>query len=729
MAFKAPSKNELKSFNEEYDSEEKKSPELNQAMDALYNTESNDTQVRPDGSPVMSPAGAIGAAQIMPKTGPEAAKLAGLDWNEEKYKYDKDYNKALGKAYFENQLKKFGDYDKAFAAYNAGPNALQRAMAKASITGGDWKRHLPKETQDYIKKNLSKMNTSRSPAKEKKAKFDAPTEEELSSFNEESSLGQDLGDLAKSVGQGVTLGGGDEILGAAQALGDNITGDKSFKDLLESYRKHQKENEAEYEKVKERSPILSTVGEIGGGLLPGLATGGATAGMSLGGRLATMGSAGALVGGLSSKGNIEENPSELLTDTGIGTAMGLIPEAAISGAKKLAPKVTGPAVKKFKDIFEDYTAPRQHIKAFEEGLEGKGFFGDKNRIRLAEEAEAGAKEITGKFDKMREVASDAYGDVMKNAPEVSDYTASQLKNFDEAGSILDNMKSRTGVKLDEISGTLDQIRAGESVGAQELKNLQMFLRDNASKINQGETIDQILAAKSSADELLKTKVPGYSNVNEMFRKVEEPMEAFLTNTPSGEMSFGSKPSIKTQGTKEYQTAKKAIESSQRPFMAGQESFEKLHQLKKGLENLQKSNPEALAKMGIGNVDEFMKNIRDKSDVQSIMKTISGSGSLSQTGDLFGQGLRLSYGAANVAGQTARKASQIGKGLYNMPDNALINLSSKLRNVPGMGHLGTALEEAIQKSDSHGRNAVLFSIIQNPEARKEVENMVGVEDEQ
>lgn len=95
----------------------------------------------------VSSKGAVGIAQIMPSTGPEAAALAGLPWDPEKFKSDPAYNSALGKAYFKSMLQRFGSYDKAFAAYNAGPS---KTAALIQQYGNNWLQHAPAETQAYV---------------------------------------------------------------------------------------------------------------------------------------------------------------------------------------------------------------------------------------------------------------------------------------------------------------------------------------------------------------------------------------------------------------------------------------------------------------------------------------------------------------------------------------------------------------------------------------------------
>ena len=131
-----------------------------QIFDSLLLTESNGKQFNNDGSVRTSPKGATGIAQVMPATGPEAAELAGLPWDPQRFETDAEYNKSLGKAYFNKQLQTFGnDPAKALAAYNAGPGATQKAIARANAEGkpNDWLTYLPQETQDYVPKTLGRI--------------------------------------------------------------------------------------------------------------------------------------------------------------------------------------------------------------------------------------------------------------------------------------------------------------------------------------------------------------------------------------------------------------------------------------------------------------------------------------------------------------------------------------------------------------------------------------------
>lgn len=119
-------------------------------FDRLLRQESGGRQTDKNGNVITSSKGAIGIAQVMPATGPEAAKLAGVEWDPVRFKSDAEYNKALGRAYFDKQLSVFGDERLALAAYNAGPGAVRLAIARSAKNGGDPLEYLPLETQKYV---------------------------------------------------------------------------------------------------------------------------------------------------------------------------------------------------------------------------------------------------------------------------------------------------------------------------------------------------------------------------------------------------------------------------------------------------------------------------------------------------------------------------------------------------------------------------------------------------
>ncbi|MBM3579350.1 MAG: lytic transglycosylase domain-containing protein [Alphaproteobacteria bacterium] len=75
----------------------------------------------------ISPVGAIGYMQIMPDTAKRLAKELGIRYNKQKLATDINYNIHLGSFYIRKLIERFGGSEMmAIAAYNAGPNSVQR---------------------------------------------------------------------------------------------------------------------------------------------------------------------------------------------------------------------------------------------------------------------------------------------------------------------------------------------------------------------------------------------------------------------------------------------------------------------------------------------------------------------------------------------------------------------------------------------------------------------------
>jgi soluble lytic murein transglycosylase-like protein len=97
----------------------------------------------------VSPKGAVGTMQTMPST----LKDPGFGVSPAK-NTSSDELERVGKDYFDAMYEKYGDMDKALAAYNFGPGNLDNAITKY---GENWKKGLPTETKEYIEK--VKINT------------------------------------------------------------------------------------------------------------------------------------------------------------------------------------------------------------------------------------------------------------------------------------------------------------------------------------------------------------------------------------------------------------------------------------------------------------------------------------------------------------------------------------------------------------------------------------------
>ncbi|KKF68285.1 transglycosylase SLT domain-containing protein [Citrobacter amalonaticus] len=135
-------------------------PSESQLFSAMIWQESGGNQYGKDGTPLVSPKGAVGVAQVMEDTGPEAARLAGVAWDRDKWLNDPRYNAKLGQAYFGAQMKKYDNNPVlAVAAYNAGPGAVDGWIEKfgdprtGAVSNEQFAAAIPyNETRNYVAK-------------------------------------------------------------------------------------------------------------------------------------------------------------------------------------------------------------------------------------------------------------------------------------------------------------------------------------------------------------------------------------------------------------------------------------------------------------------------------------------------------------------------------------------------------------------------------------------------
>lgn len=124
--------------------------------EVVLGIESNGQRYAKDGSVLTSPKGAKGEMQVMDATNLDpgfGVRPAADNSLGERARVGSDYLDAMLKRYG-------GDEAKAMAAYNAGPGALDKALAK----GGDWLTHMPAETQAYVAKGMKKLGGERTAA-------------------------------------------------------------------------------------------------------------------------------------------------------------------------------------------------------------------------------------------------------------------------------------------------------------------------------------------------------------------------------------------------------------------------------------------------------------------------------------------------------------------------------------------------------------------------------------
>lgn len=543
-------------------------------------------------------------------------------------------------------------------------------------------------------------------------------------------------DAAMGLGQGATLGFGDEALAALQASNEAISALRSgrevpqFSDLAKKYRQYQKENEAAYEEAKARSPGLTFVGEVGGGLIPAVLTAGVSEVPTLTRAAISGAKIGALAGLGGSKGTTEEAISdikqgkipEMAKDVGMSAGIGAVAPAAFnaaSGAKNL-----------LSDLVENWKVPRQVLASFKEGVEGRSFIGDAATERLDKQAQEAATGFKKMIESGREFINNEYGKVLKN--DIT-FTDKEKKSYNlvseflkkETGALEALTEGEARTEVQRTLNTLSKIKNATTVNAQDVKDAQKYLRELASDDKLTPFASEIYQnASLELDNALRNKIQSYNVVNQKYKGLEDAVESFATGVPTGSRSAVKR--TQKQDSPLYKGAKAAYEKSQLLFGQGKTEFEKINLLKEELDRLVKKDPNILYNMGIKSPDDLIKNIRTEADIQAVANTIENAGALQQNvlGTLGTATIGTTYFGANLVGMPigatgrALNLPQISRKLYQANDDFLYGVANRLNN-SGYSHLGNALNDAIKNKSLTTKNAVLFSIMQNPKIRRDL----------
>jgi hypothetical protein len=617
-------------------------------------------------------------------------------------------------------------------------------------------------------------------------------------------------DFAQGVAGGLTMNSLDEVggllgagvesglgkLGIGPAAVDAQLAEQGFKGaeqpFLEKYRDYQQGIEKHVKEGEARSPVLSTLGQVGGGITGGVALGGllglgANAGkaqalseiaknqgmskaalelLKRGGvNYAKAAPAIALESGLTSKEKLigeGANPEALAGDVAGGLAFGLPAMIGMQGVSELAvPKLGemgGKIADKASQIAEDSPLFRQAKVAYQkygqqygvnpksekaikegiQGIEGGTPFSllDKNRAaNISQEILEKDKSLgaivgnsleeaaqTGQKIDADDLVKDTYKKVVDLATEMPSLTKDE--NFNKIMTKVLSRDYKTAsprdIKnaMDEITNTIERI-GSYKYPSPELEEAPRILRE----------------LRRGLDQRLKDQVPSYRDAAERFAQyrstyIEQPiaggLDPALDDIYYGSMKKGDK---KLQDA--YEDLVKRSTGDSQSIETTEERYARLLQKAKEFQTAEQGRV-AAGKIKTPITDDpmkFMQQIKDFADDAAVRRSTrhtqesqaGGTIALKNAAGIANTGKGAILTASYLAGKAsntnlAKKVSNLSRTVYNAPAQTLSNLATKLESTPGLGALGKSLREGLENSDSTKRNAALFTIMQNPNAR-------------
>jgi hypothetical protein len=333
-------------------------------------------------------------------------------------------------------------------------------------------------------------------------------------------------DALSAFGQGATISLADELMAALDVVRGKAPADS--KGTLDAWRTLQKAREEEYEKVKERSPMVALGGELLGGLavpIPAALISGAGRAIGItpaltkigtGKRLAEhigSGTAVGLAAGLgSSKETIEGSPVELLKDTGVGGIFG-----GVTGG------VLGTAFDKVKGAWESIknTPSYEKLVAAMELAEGKRpdyeegssvLFGEKPNIIPGEETSGSQKVLTA-LEKNVASEIDSAVKIQSDAKQALNQAIDRNKKVPARPASLTDEAINEFEKFDlEEANDLAFKQFKETLTPKEAESIEDLLQAYAKKVGEaGENLTMGEIRREGVNELLSKMDPKLAN--------------------------------------------------------------------------------------------------------------------------------------------------------------------------------------------------------------------------
>lgn len=582
---------------------------------------------------------------------------------------------------------------------------------------------------------------------------DVPIEQDPSILQGALETGEDA---SRAFLEETTLGGLGEISGAVRAGGEKLlaglTGQEA-QDFLDLYKKYREEEEAKIKMSAERSPTASAIGGVAGMVLPGLATAGS--GLVAGGAKAAIGQAvkgggfkalgklmgkgaasGAALGGAQALGKSEESLLEDPMAVGEDVLSGAEAGAVFGGALPLVSVPVGKLLGKLKQKAGAYAerSPfvRQTKLAFEKGRAGEIIEEtDPYRTKVAREQTGAIEGLTTKILEADEALGKTFGQIIDDATakgtqislgEQSVSALSSVNNLLKQNEILQSLP-----EAQKFKDALGKILSGNPLSPREAFDLKKYVGSLKNKIDVPGLKAIAGQLENDIDGALSTNVQGFKQVNELFAKFRSSVPETLMG---GQKMFGElAPRARQEKLKKAVT--RTYEGIGMPGEANRETQRKFTKLMDNVQELEKTNPGLLESLGLAkSPTAFEQGIRGTADEFALTRQALGfepqsgittnlvataTGSPATTG----RGLLLDYSnrLGNVT-KLLKPSADVGRKLYSAPESVLQAVGKQLEGsgVPGLSNLGTSLIRGLTEKNSAMKNAVLFSLMQNPEAR-------------
>lgn len=588
--------------------------------------------------------------------------------------------------------------------------------------------------------------------------------------------GSDLEDLARGTAQGATLGGADELQGALQAgsevnLGNLITEPSDeLSRLKDLYRKYQQASQNQYEASQKRSPYLYGAGQFAGALAPALLTSGASTAAegvgeaaalapTLGNRLLSASikgaGIGAVAGGLGSEGKLvgatPEEQNQLGSDILQGGEIGGVLGPAMEGLSSAAGSIKNYTSKALANKVEESPLLSQVKSAYNLGKEGVSTSKRSDLIgKLGPREIEDTQAIVNKIQDADKMLGQKVGATIEDATNNGNTVLISQDVKDQASTISNFFKTNPALNLDAKTQNMFNGLINHDVTNLEPQEV-LVLRDAADDLidrMQGDnstlanfTRQKVQEFRKGINGLLNDQIPGYRDASMRFNQFRQAIpETIIGKGVPPEISGVRVGDMNKPGSKLFSAVQDIVQGSELPGSSTSQAKQTLGMLQKNIQSLENpefSNQDVLNKLG-GSAEDFLGGIRKASEVSSVVKQATGVNPQegSQTllkgvalGSTTGRGKLL--GTANWLGRTStalekKLPANLSSSVFDLPNDSLKSIATELAgsdNATIKSLANNILKGIAAGNNDASKNAALFALLQNKDARASIYNML------
>lgn len=616
-------------------------------------------------------------------------------------------------------------------------------------------------------------------------------------------------DTMKGAQQGVAFGGADEIEGVSSTIFEKLMSaipgtaanntknvDNQLKaqgfsvpeeSLADTFRRYQKASEQEHKDASDRSPVMNTVGNIGGSVLSGIA-GGNAIGNIVGKAIPALAEAKgaktsydmwkdkdklaaiwnatknggkafakaspliAAEGALLSEGTLDDEAGrdKMLGDAGGALAFGLPAMLGMNSVSEIAAPMAKSGIQKVGKNFDEFAEGNPFLRKYKIGMEHGA-----NKFNPV--SEAGVTKLESEqMDRSKGLLKDVFsadkklGKDVGEALSIAEARGARVNVAETIGDTMESMKysyqnlldvtdNARGRKIfDKIADGAEQLTPTDAKYL--LDDVDSYIERFGAMKTPGPLVEQkiipgLMKFRTNLSNQIKKEIPEYGMAAQRFAEHRQLVpETIMAKERPADVSQIFMGSLKNQEKPLYDALNELqlgataqgsgatnIRKAFANTKAGMQQFEANEALRNA--ELIKQGKAPNANPLSQNADSFGKQIRDYSDqaqflkdmqtVKSPVKSFSGQGLVSGTLQLGHSGALAS---SLAAGRVKKPLVDISRKAYNLPADKLNGLADLMTASPGLKTLGQALKAGLQNGDQAKKNAAIFSMLQNPDAR-------------